>query len=76
MSKTKDLAKLTEAYRDALLTSERYKLEYKKLFNYTEAMMHAPESELAVEGRKYVQSIIDERDRLKAKQKENAEQAV
>jgi len=72
MSKTKDLAKLTEAYRDALLVSERYKLEYKKLFNYTEAMMHDPESELAVEGRKYVQSIIDERDRLKAKQKENA----
>jgi hypothetical protein len=76
MSKTKDLAKLTEAYRDALLVSERYKLEYKKLFNYTETMMHSPESELAVEGRKYVQSIIDERDRLKAKQKENAEQAV
>lgn len=65
MSKTKELKKLTEAYRDVVFSEDRYKQEYRKLFNYTEAIIHQPDSELATEGRKYVQGIIDERDKLK-----------
>lgn len=55
-----------------MFKKDRYAHECRKLYAIIEAMMHDPESELAVEGKKYVQSIIDERDRLKAKQKENA----